>query len=108
MEMSSRSREPRKRRFVDVDVAWLGSSPAASELGMTAFRPNEGVEGLFSVFVKFRNKDSGTQAWKQARVYALTPNMQFKLPPKGEVLILASGNAPLANYVVTNVAEEDS
>jgi hypothetical protein len=83
MEMSSRSREPRKRRFVDVDVAWLGSSPAASELGMTAFRPNEGVEGLFSVFVKFRNKDSGTQAWKQARVYALTPKYAVQASAKG-------------------------
>jgi hypothetical protein len=107
MEMSSLNRKSRKRRFVDVDVIWLRPSPAASELGMTAFRATEGVEGLFSVFVKFRKKEAGTQAWKEARVYALTPNMQFKLPAKGEILILTDGSARIAKCTVTYLGQED-
>lgn len=107
-----------KRRFVITDIDWTldrfqeGSGvryPKAHEIGTTAYREHLGPDDLFSVYIKFILQEGQESAvCKRAKIYALVPAMDERLPHVGQRLIITSGFKPVAECVVFEQGEEES
>ena len=97
-----------QRRFVLADLKWLISNPTTQpSAGLTAFRQSHGGGDIFSVYLQFSMSDGGrVGAWDKAKIYALAEEMEARLPPIGEVLIVTAGSIPVAEAKITSAGLE--
>ena len=96
-----------QRRFVIADLNWLISNPTTQpSAGLTAYRQSQGGGDLFSVYVKFWAEGEHACAWDKAKIYALVQEMEARLPPPGEVLVIASGSTPVAEAMVVSEGKD--
>lgn len=87
----------KNRRFVIADLNWIISNPTTqSSAGLTAFRQKNGSDDLFSVYLQFGRSDGHAGVWDQAKIYALAEEMETRLPPAEQVLIITAGGTPVA------------
>ena len=97
--------------FVKVELRWRPrtkgvSYPSRSEVGMTAYRKVDGIDGLFSVYVKMLSGSAGPNETQTAKVFALHGPMAERLPKLGEILVLTAGSTPVAEGLVIEVGSE--
>jgi hypothetical protein len=96
-----------EKRFVEGDLRWLIENPTSSTTaGITGYRKQHGPDDLFSVYVIFSSRDSQTSHWQRAKLFALAPEMEERLPSVGEKFVLTAGMRPVAEIVVVNVGSQ--
>ena len=94
-------------RFVIADLKWLISDPTNQpSAGLTAFRQALGRDDLFSVYVKFSRSAGCSGAWNKAKIYALAEEMEGRLPPSGEILMITAGSTIVAEARITSDGAE--
>jgi hypothetical protein len=94
-------------QFVEAELVWLIDSPPTNQTaGLTGYRKQEGLSDLFSIYVRFSNRDATTSHWRGAKIFALVSEMEDRLPAVGQVLVITAGHTPAAEAKVINTGRE--
>ncbi len=100
----------RSRRLVVVSFKWMIDAhsfpfPQSSSFAATGYRKREGINGIFSIWVELTDWDGDAKDCKTARLFALSQEMEFKLPKNGESFIITSGIQPVAECTVLETGQ---
>lgn len=105
--------EKSRRPYALVDVHWLPLSgklkyPETPAFGMTGYRAEEGVAGMFSVYVETLAGRPGAGNVQPARLYALVDAMRERLPVVGGAFFLTAGATVVAKCVTRDRGEDET
>lgn len=90
-------KKPEVRPCAYAELRWLIETPISSRTaGLTGYRQALGPSDLFSVFVRFESPEGLGGPWEKAKIFALVEEMEGRLPPVGELLVLTAGTRPVA------------
>jgi hypothetical protein len=97
----------RTKIFLNATLEWLIPDPPSGETAwLTAYHERDGIDGLFSVFVRFESLDLKTGKWQCARIFALAEEMEGKLFSVEGPIVITSGEKAIAIAKVFSTGEE--
>ena len=100
-----------RRPYALVDIQWLPLPaslhyPVASAFGLTGYREEDGLAGLFSVYVRTLGGRPGAGVEQRAKLYALVDAMRPRLPEVGKKFMLTAGTTVVAVCLTRGREEE--